>query len=134
MRDDIILNKIAVIERSLRRIAEEYRDDPVRLETFTIQDSVVLNLQRACEAAIDLAMHLVAVRRLGVPQDARSAFDLLQTNALLSPELAKRMKAMVGFRNIAIHDYQQLQLPILQRILADHLGDFRQFTTRILES
>ncbi|MFM7245188.1 MAG: type VII toxin-antitoxin system HepT family RNase toxin [Planctomycetaceae bacterium] len=73
MPDDVSLNKLAIIERCLRRVAEEYRGDPARLENFTIQDSVVLNVQRACEAAIDMAMHVIAVRRLGVPQDAHPA-------------------------------------------------------------
>jgi uncharacterized protein YutE (UPF0331/DUF86 family) len=132
MRDDIVLNKIAVIERCLQRIHEEYRDDARRLENFTIQDSIILNLQRSCEAAIDLAMHVVAVKRLGVPQDARNAFDLLQQAGVIPAELTTRLKAMVGFRNIAVHNYQQLQLPILDRILAERLGDFGEFTAKIL--
>ncbi|MEI7862096.1 MAG: HepT-like ribonuclease domain-containing protein, partial [Planctomycetota bacterium] len=77
MPDDVALNKLAIIERCLRRVAEEYQGQPARLENFTVQDSIVLNVQRACEAAIDMAMHVVAKRRLGVPQDARSAFELL---------------------------------------------------------
>ena len=39
----------------------------------------------------------------------------------------------VGFCNIAIHDYQQLQLPILRRILDERLGDFNEFTACILK-
>jgi uncharacterized protein YutE (UPF0331/DUF86 family) len=132
MRDDVVLNKLAVIERCLRRVAEDYRNEPVRLENFTIQDAIILNIQRACEAAIDLAMHVVAQRRLGVPQDARSAFDLLHREALISADLARRLKAMIGFRNIAIHDYQAMQLPILQRILTERLGDLTEFGQRVL--
>jgi len=58
MTDDIAINKDAIIRRCLERIREEYREDPERLDNFTIQDAVVLNLLRACEAAIDLAMHI----------------------------------------------------------------------------
>jgi len=43
-----------------------------KLETYiTRQDSIILNLQRACEASIDAAMHLVRVKRLGIPQESR---------------------------------------------------------------
>lgn len=70
------------------------------------QDSIVLNLQRACEASIDFAMHIVRVQRLGLPQDARDAFTLMERAGLLVPELAGHMRAMVGFRNIAVHQYQ----------------------------
>jgi len=132
MRDDVTLNKVAVIERCLRRVAEDYQGQPARLENFTIQDAIVLNVQRACEAAIDLAMHVVAQRRLGVPQDARNAFDLLHREGLITADLAHRLKAMVGFRNIAVHEYQQMQLVILQRILAERLGDLTEFGRRVL--
>lgn len=37
------------------------------------------------------------------------------------------MKNMVGFRNIAVHSYQELQVPILQAIVSDHLTDFETF-------
>jgi uncharacterized protein YutE (UPF0331/DUF86 family) len=42
------------------------------------QHSIVVNIQRACEAAIDLVMHFVAERNLGVPQTSRDAFVLLE--------------------------------------------------------
>lgn len=62
MIDDILINKSAIIRRCLSRISEEFVDDPQRLSDFTVQDSVVLNLLRACEAAIDVAMHIIAER------------------------------------------------------------------------
>jgi len=132
MPDDVALNKLAIIERCLRRVAEEYQGQPARLENFTVQDSIVLNVQRACEAAIDMAMHVVAKRRLGVPQDARSAFELLAVERVIDRELAERMKLMVGFRNIAIHEYQQLQIGILQRILEERLADLPQLARQLL--
>ena len=57
MVDDIALNKLAIIERCLARIREEYAGHETELATdFTRQDAIVLNLQRACEAAIDPGM------------------------------------------------------------------------------
>lgn len=127
MPDDVAISKADTIRRCLRRIAEEFGDDPSRPASFTVQDSVVLNLQRACEAAIDLAMHVVAIRRLGVPQDARSAFSMLAEAGALTPDVADRMKRMVGFRNIAVHDYRAIEVPILTQILQHRLGDFEGF-------
>lgn len=115
--DDIIANKIQVIERCLKRIDEEYEHNPKNLLNYTKQDSIILNLQRAIEAAIDIAMHLCAVFKFGVPQSSREAFDLLEQNKVVSKELAKRLKAMVGFRNIAVHDYQAINLEILKNII-----------------
>ena len=127
MADDVLLNKAQIIRRCLARIQEEYAGDAANLENLTKQDSIALNLQRTCEAAIDLAMHFVAQRNLGVPQTSRDAFTLLETASILSAHAAKRMRAMVGFRNIAIHEYQQLDTSILQQIVENHLPDFERF-------
>jgi uncharacterized protein YutE (UPF0331/DUF86 family) len=129
--DDIIRNKITIIERCLVRVIQEYAGDPVNLQDLTRQDSMILNIQRACEAAIGLAMHLIALRRLGIPQNSREAFDFLEREGMITTDLALRLKAMVGFRNIAIHDYQAIKLEILQKIITDHLQDFRELAERM---
>lgn len=133
MKNDVILNKISVIERCLNRIEEVYEQNPINLENITKQDSIVLNIQRACESSIDLAMHIVAEKKLGLPQSSRNAFDLLETSKVIDQETAKRLKAMVGFRNIAVHDYQTLNLGILQQIVEKHLSDFTNFTKQVLK-
>ena len=70
MADDVLLNKAAAIERSVRRAREEYgAEDANLLANQTRQDAIILNLQRACESSIDAAMHLVRVHRLGIPQE-----------------------------------------------------------------
>jgi uncharacterized protein YutE (UPF0331/DUF86 family) len=133
MVDDVIVNKAAIIERCLQRIADEFAgDDRSLFDNLTKQDSIVLNLQRACEAAIDLAMHVVATRRLGVPQDSREAFDLLAGAGHITSDLAERLKRMVGFRNVAVHDYRALALPIVRSIITERLGDFLAFTETML--
>lgn len=132
--DDIELNKRATIARCIQRIREEYGDDPESLaRDLTKQDSVVLNIQRACEAAIDLAAHRVRVHQLGIPQDSRDAFELLQRAGQLPRELCDRLQRMVGFRNIAVHDYQALNLAIVQAIVERHLADLVAFSELELE-
>ncbi|OLO40554.1 hypothetical protein BTR23_06075 [Alkalihalophilus pseudofirmus] len=134
MNDDVIINKANIIERCLKRINEEYDNNPENLKNYTKQDSIILNLQRVCEASIDLAMHLIAKKKLGVPQTSREAFDVLHQQDLIPEELAKKMKAMVGFRNIAVHDYQKVNLDILKSILENHLIDFQQYTKVIMQT
>ncbi len=126
--DDVLLNKAAIIERCLRRIGEIYRGHEAELETdFLRQDAIVLNLQRACEAAIDAAMHLVRIKRLGLPQSRREAFTLLERAGILAPELAEALRKMVGFRNIAVHAYQEIRSEVLRDILEHRLDDLRAF-------
>jgi uncharacterized protein YutE (UPF0331/DUF86 family) len=131
--NDIVINKLQTIKRCLQRIDEEYAGTPSNLENFTKQDSIILNIQRACEASIDLAMHLVSENQWGIPQTSRESFDFLLQHGVIGEELASHLKAMVGFRNIAVHDYQAIQLPILQSIIENHLKDFITFSDAIVE-
>ncbi|GAE47172.1 hypothetical protein JCM21738_4124 [Mesobacillus boroniphilus JCM 21738] len=78
-------------------------------------------------------MHTIAEKKLGLPQSSRDAFSLLEIEGIISSELSTKMKSMVGFRNIAFHDYQELNLLILQKIVEEHLVDFYQFTKIILK-
>ncbi len=133
MRDDIILNKAAELSRCLSRIREEYIGHEQVFETeMRRQDSVVLNLTRACETAIDLANHIVKTRKLGIPQTARESFELLQGAEILSADLCQRMKNMVGFRNIAIHSYARLNVQIIRSIVEHDLKDFEAFEGVVL--
>jgi uncharacterized protein YutE (UPF0331/DUF86 family) len=135
MADDVLLNKAAAIERAVRRVREEHAgDDRHLLEHQTRQDAIILNLQRACETSIDAAMHLVRVRRLGIPQETREAFDLLARAGVLDAVLSERLKKMVGFRNVAIHEYQTLNLEIVRRIVVQHLDDFLAFARLLVQS
>ncbi len=117
----------------MNRVCEVYANDARSLKDFTKQDSIILNIQRACEASIDLAMHIVAEQKLGLPQTSRDAFDMLHKALIIDENTAKRLKAMVGFRNIAVHDYQTVNIDILQQIVENHLGDFTDYTKQILK-
>ncbi len=133
MADDVLLNKAASIERCLKRIDEEYRGHEQEFEiNFTRQDALMLNLLRASETSIDAAMHLVRVRKLGLPQESRDAFRMLAQAGIVLPELSVQLQKMVGFRNIAIHNYAQLDLQIVRSIVEQRLDDFREFARLLI--
>jgi len=135
MPDDVVLNKVASLERCIKRIREVYDGEDRNLyDHLTSQESILLNLQRACEISIDLAMHVVRKRKLGVPQDSRDAFELLQATGLLDRELGAAMKRMVGFRNVAVHEYARLNLDIVKAVITHHLDGFLRFGERMLRS
>jgi len=66
----------------------------------------------------------VSRRRLGVPTDSADAFTMLERESLLSPPVAERMRRMVGFRNIAVHEYRRLDPAIVRTVVEHRLGDF----------
>lgn len=125
--NDILINKIATITRCLKRINDVYDDGVLFKQDFTQQDSVVLNLQRTCEACIDIANHINRQRQFGLPQSSRDSFTLLAQNNILPAPLAENLKKMVGLRNIAVHDYQELNLDIVIHVIHHHLSDFHDF-------
>ena len=134
MIDDVILNKCAAIEKCIQRIHQEYHGFENEIETnHTKQDSILLNLQRACEAAIDLGTYIIRIKKLGVPQSSRDIFVKLSEDKIISSEISEHLQAMVGFRNIAVHNYQKLNLTIVRSIIDNHLEDFASFTKVILK-
>lgn len=128
---DVIYNKIASIERCINRINEVYEGNPQNLDDYTKQDSIILNIQRACECSIDLAMHIVSEKKLGIPQNSRDAFEVLEANKVIEKVLANKMKSMVGFRNIAVHNYESVNMKVVQMIIENHLGDFEEYIDSI---
>ena len=128
---DVIYNKIASIERCINRINEVYEGNPQNLDDYTKQDSIILNIQRACECSIDLAMHIVSEKKLGIPQNSRDAFEVLEANKVIEKVLANKMKSMVGFRNIAVHNYQAVNIDILRDVIEKHTDDFFEFIFEI---
>jgi uncharacterized protein YutE (UPF0331/DUF86 family) len=132
MVTDVLTNKAAIIERRVARIQEDFDEDFGT--DFTKQDAVVLNLQRACQACIDMAAHVVKSKQLGVPQTSRELFSLLAEHQLISASLSERLQGMVSFRNIAIHDYTSLNLDIIVSIIAHHLTDFTDFSATLLKA
>lgn len=134
MRDDVLINKAATIERCVARAREEFDHDPTTFETnFSRQDAAVMNIQRACEAALDMGHHIIRRDRLGVPQSARDTFAILGQAKWIDQALADSLKRMVGFRNIAVHDYQKLLLPITVKVITEHLIEFLQYSEQMLK-
>lgn len=126
--DDVILAKVEIIERCLKRVRDVYAGDPVNLrQDLTRQDSILLNLERACQASIDLALRIVALRGLGLPRESREAFALIEQAGVIDHELAVALQRMVGFRNLAVHNYRQIDLVVVQRLIENRLEDLARF-------
>lgn len=129
---DIVLAKIATIRRCLQRIRDVTGMDPDRLDDINVQDIFVLNLERAAQAAIDLASHVIAANAWGLAESLADHFTILETRGVIGREITRRMRAMVGFRNIAVHDYASLDPAILKAILVRHLADLEEFAAAIV--
>jgi len=133
MSNDIVFNKIETIQRCLRRINEEFTNEEEFRSNYTKQDSVILNLERASQATIDIGTHLIKVHKYGIPKSSREVFELLHHYDVISKQTLKNMNAMVGFGNIAVHDYQNLSIDIVIAIVTQHLKDFEVYIEEIIK-
>lgn len=133
MPDAIVFRKVAALERSVARARAEYAAATDFKTDYTHQDAAVLNVQRACEAAIDLAYHTIRERRLEPPVSNAEAFQVLSSAGLVEERLADSLRKMVSFRNIAVHQYQQIDLNILESVIRDRLQDLLDFATIALQ-
>jgi uncharacterized protein YutE (UPF0331/DUF86 family) len=113
--DSVVLNKAAIIEKCLNRIREEY-------------------FSHAVQAAIDLAAYVVKQKKWGVPVSSRQSFELLHSHGFIDKEMSEKLKNMVGFRYIAIHEYQQLNTDILEKVIEVHLKDLEDFKVLCLRA
>lgn len=128
----VIINKFETIEKCINRINEEYENNPANLNDYRRNDAIVLNLQRACQAVIDIAMYIVSNNRLGLPHTNKDAFELLYKNNYIDENTLNNMKGMIGFRNIAVHTYQEVDDDILQDVIENHLEDLTDFARKML--
>lgn len=130
---DVVFEKTNRIQNCLQRIYKTVGSDLNRLDNFDVQDITTLNLQRAVQLAIDLASHVVRARSLGIPQSLKDNFQLLYQNKVIDKALKEKMERMVGFRNVAVHDYETINPEILKSIVQHHLRDIEEFYTAILQ-
>lgn len=129
---DVILAKVGNIQRCLRRIHETTSDNPETLDDIDKQDIFVLNLQRAIEATIDIASHIIASEGLGLVSTIKENFKILRDSGIIDDSMMKKMQSMVGFRNIAVHDYASIDIDVIKSILKNNLKDIEEFYTTIL--
>ena len=128
----VVAAKIATLVRCIERARAERAEAGSSFQTdFTRQDAAILNVMRACEAAVDLANMLIRKQRSGLPGQMKESFVLLERGRFISTELSERLQGMIGFRNIAVHQYKELDLNIVESIIDDGLEDLLEFAESI---
>ena len=132
--NDVVINKAASIQRCVKRARDERARSRDFFSDYTHQDAAILNVTRACEQTIDLANHVIREKKLGIPTDSGDSFALLATEKLITEDLAGRLKKMVGFRNIAVHEYQELEPAIVVSVIDRGLDDLVEFVDRVIEA
>jgi len=132
MDSQILSEKLEALRRCIQRIEDRRKDSPEALSgDVDAQDILSLNLTRAVQLCVDMAMHVLSADEQLPPETMAATFDGMAEAGYLSSELSQRMRAAVGFRNIAVHSYQAIDWAIVHRITHEGLEDFRGFAAAI---
>ena len=128
----VIHQKLESLRRCLARIRSK---EPISLgllqKDYDLQDIVSLNLTRAVQMTVDIGAHMVSAQMQAAPATMGETFDQLGRMGVISEELALQLKKSVGFRNVAVHNYNAVNWAIVFSILQGHLQDFDAFAKAI---
>lgn len=104
------------------------------MRDYDAQDVVILNLTRAVQLSVDIATHILTTTNQPVPSTMEETFVSLERINIITPEIADNMKKSVGYRNVAVHNYDDIDLSITYDIASHHLNNFKDFIRHVLNS
>lgn len=135
MDREIIGQKIESLRRCVERVHQKSPATAAALASDPdAQDILTLNLTRAVQLCVDIGAHLIAVQGKPAPDTMGQTFDVLSDMGVINEELALRMKKAVGFRNIAVHNYEAIDWHIAHIIATRHVDDFAAFANAVVEA
>jgi uncharacterized protein YutE (UPF0331/DUF86 family) len=128
----LIEQKLESLRRSILRVKEKCPASAAEFgKDFDAQDILSLNLTRAVQMCVDIGTHIIAGSEFPPPATMGKTFDILCEAGIISTDLADRMKKAVGFRNIAVHNYETINWAIVFAIATAHLQDFEEFAKAV---
>ena len=128
MDRELVAEKIESLRRCVERIKERCPEQlDVLEESLDYQDIVTLNLTRAVQLCVDIGSHYLSGSTNPPPQTMGETFVQLNKEGVISQELADRMCKAVGFRNIAVHNYDAINWKIVHQVCRHHISDFQDF-------
>ena len=135
MDREVIEHKLESLRRCLQRVTEKCPSNSDKLNRDPdLQDIITLNLSRAVQLCVDLGAHLIADLEVPPPDTMGQTFDLLAQADVISEHLAKHLKQAVGFRNIAVHHYEEIDWVIVHNLALNHLSVFSDFAPIVAAS
>lgn len=132
MGDDVVLAKFTKLSRCITRIRQKTPASAELLKNdVDAQDIITLNIERAVQICVDMATNIVSDAGRAVPDNMADAFTALAEMGTITAATAERMRKAVGFRNIAVHEYDKIDWNIVYAIVTQYLDDFSSFAQEV---
>ena len=106
----------------LKKIKKEYSKE-IFVKDPLIYGSTERFLQLTIEALIDIGNHIVSDQNLGQVNFYSDIPELLYQNNYIKKDLKEIFIQIIGFRNILVHDYLNIDLSIVYSVLNEKLDD-----------
>ena len=130
----VLARKLAAIRDAVARIREVL---PSSAEAFrenrTSREIVILNLFIALQEAIALATHWLADEGWDVPQRYGDAFATLAERQVLERDLAHRLQAASGLRNLIAHQYGAVDADRIFDLASNDVQDLLSFCQQLAQ-
>jgi uncharacterized protein YutE (UPF0331/DUF86 family)/predicted nucleotidyltransferase len=126
-------DKLNRIEKSLIRIKSIYNTNSISTKNNIKYDSIVLNLIRSLEDTISISMHLIADKKLGLPQSIKDAFTIIYSNKIIDKETFDFLAEMISFKKLIL-SYQKISIDTLRLVISKSLKGYNNFIFDINQS
>lgn len=128
MDEEVLLTKLESLIKCVLRIESQNVQSVEEIESnLDKQEIIILNLQRAVQICVDIGNHILLDYPTPTPTTMAETFKRLFENNLISNENAVNLSHAVGFRNIAVHQYENIDCRIIFAVVKNNLNDFRTF-------
>ena len=132
MDEKVVMAKLESLRRCVERLGDKTPASvELLLEDSDLQDIICLNLERAVQTCVDIASHILAGEDVPAPASMAECFEDLCRLGMISPGIATRMRKAVGFRNIAVHSYQEINWKVVYSIITTRLDDFVDYSRAV---
>lgn len=124
VRKEVIRKRINKLDEylSILRVLQEYSYDEF-VQSPERYGSAERFLHLAIESILDLGNHIIADDRLGIVNWYSDIPKILEQNGVIDAEIREKWIQMIGFRNVLVHQYLDVDRSIVYDVLENYLED-----------
>lgn len=132
MDEMLIFRKMESLGRCVDRIRSKrgFTHEEL-LQNHDLQDILSVNLQRAVQLSVDIALHILSDLSATLPDTMGAAFIALREHVVISERTGNALRSSVGLRNVAVHDYVAVNWQIVQDVVDGHVEVFVDFMREV---
>ena len=132
MDEMLIFRKMESLGRCVDRIRSKrgFTHEEL-LRDFDLQDILSVNIQRAVQLSVDIALHMLSDLSGKLPDTMGQAFTALHDHGAISDRTARALRSSVGLCNVAVHDYVAVNWQIVQDVVDGHVEVFAEYMREV---